>query len=59
MCGVPFLSDPKCLNCVMTLKSPTRLFGPNRLEKQTHPDSTLSGMVLSLDVWAKSQGAGP
>jgi hypothetical protein len=23
MCGVPFLSDPKCLNCVMTLKSPT------------------------------------
>ena len=33
--------------------------GPFVQSIQTHPDPTLSGMVLSLDVWAKSQGAGP
>ena len=25
---------------------------------QTHPDATLSAMMLSLEAWAKSQGAG-
>ena len=33
--------------------------GPFVQSIQTHPDPTLSGMVLSLDVWARSQGAGP
>jgi hypothetical protein len=32
--------------------------GPFVQSIQTHSDSTLSGMVLSLDVWARSQGAG-
>jgi hypothetical protein len=25
---------------------------------QTHPDATLSAMILPLDAWARSQGAG-
>jgi len=33
--------------------------GPFVQSIQTHPDPSLSGMVLSLDVWARSQGAGP
>ena len=32
--------------------------GPFLQSIQTHPDPTLSAMVLSLDTWARSQGAG-
>ena len=32
--------------------------GPFLRSIRTHPDPTLSAMVLSLDAWAKSQGGG-
>jgi predicted nucleic acid-binding protein len=33
--------------------------GPFLQSIHTHPDPTLSGMVLSLEAWARSQGADP